>query len=152
MSVESAQYTENEQICAIIDGLECSFPDEVTEQHLRDSETDELTGKTKLVSSNPQRQMVLEWQAEGNSIAPYTPAAIAAPSSVSRRQFKMQISINGVTAEVNAWVSSQPELVQIAFNESGSFSRTDEMLQQGFIDLGFTTDQIDEFFIAASSL
>ncbi len=97
MSVERAQYTENGQICAIIDGLECSFPDEVTEQHLRDPETDELTGETKLVSSNPQRQMVLDWQARGNSIDPYAPPVPAIPDKVSEHQVRLQLTAMGLT-------------------------------------------------------
>ncbi|PSH58759.1 hypothetical protein FY050_03140 [Phyllobacterium endophyticum] len=74
------------------------------------------------------------------------------PTVVSRRQFKMQLAIAGFSTQVNAWISAQPELVQIAFNESGSFNRTDEMLVLGFDALGFTVEQVDQFFTAASRI
>jgi hypothetical protein len=80
-----------------------------------------------------------------------TPPAVV-PNVVSRRQFKMQLAIAGLSTQVSAWVSAQPELVQIAFDESGSFNRDDEMLVRGFTALGFTADQVDAFFTAASQL
>lgn len=77
---------------------------------------------------------------------------IPVPDAVSRRQFKLQLEISGLTAPVSAWVAAQSTLIQIAFAESGSFLRSDPMLQQGFVGLGFTEQQIDEFFIAAGNL
>jgi hypothetical protein len=64
----------------------------------------------------------------------------------------MQLAIAGLSTQVSAWASAQPELVQIAFDESGSFNRDDEMLVRGFTALGFTADQVDAFFTAASQL
>jgi len=158
MSVESARFTETGQIYVVIDGMECSFPDDVTEQHIRDPETDELTGEVKLVSSNAQRQMVLDWQAEGNSIAPYTPPEPVAPDRVSSRQFFMMLdkldetTNPGIYEQVNAWVALQPRAIRLVYEKAGSFVRTDEMLQQGFVALGFTPEQIDAFFTAAVAL
>jgi hypothetical protein len=80
-----------------------------------------------------------------------TPPAVV-PNVVSRRQFKMQLAIAGLSTQVSAWVSAQPELVQIAFDESGSFNRNDEMLALGFDAFGFTMEQVDAFFMDASGL
>jgi hypothetical protein len=43
-------------------------------------------------------------------------------------------------------------LVQIAYENSGTFVRGEPMMQAGFIALGFTEQQIDEFFTAAAGL
>jgi hypothetical protein len=64
----------------------------------------------------------------------------------------MQLEISGLTAAVSNWVASQTPLIRIAFDESGTFQRSDPMLQQGFAGLGFTTQQIDAFFTAAAAL
>lgn len=74
------------------------------------------------------------------------------PKVVSRRQFKMQLAIAGLSDQVSEWVAQQSQLIQIAFNESGTFNLEDEMLQQGFADLGFTSDQVSQFFSDASTL
>ena len=91
--------------------------------------------------------------AAGN-IAPYVPPepVVVVPDSVSSRQFMMQLSISGLTAQVGAWVAAQDELVQIAFAKSGSFLRSEPMMQTGFTALGFTPEQIDAFFTAAALL
>ncbi|MBT1155728.1 hypothetical protein J1C56_09000 [Aminobacter anthyllidis] len=80
--------------------------------------------------------------------APPTPV----PEVVSSRQFKMQLEIDGLTARVEAWVSSQPKLVQIAYVESKAFNRDDPMLRSGFAALGYSSTRVDAFFTAASKL
>lgn len=71
------------------------------------------------------------------------------PDRVFRRQFfmmldKMDASTNpGIYDQVNGWVASQPRAIRIVYENAGSFVRTDEMLQQGFVALGFTSELID---------
>lgn len=74
------------------------------------------------------------------------------PTVISSRQFFLQLAISGLTVQVSAWVATQTVLVQIAFDKSATFIRTDPMLQLGFAELGFTSEQIDAFFTAASAL
>lgn len=151
MGIEFARYTEAGQISAIIDGMECSFPDDVTEQQVRDPETDELTGETIRVSANPQRQKVLDWEAEGNTIEPYSaPATI--PDRVSRRQFRLQLIDARLLATVEGWIATQDDRTKAAYADSGTFLRSDEMLQQGFAALAFTSEQVDNFFTVAATL
>lgn len=84
---------------------------------------------------------------------PFTPPEpIVIPDSVTARQFKMQLVISGLKAIVDAWAAQQEELVQIAYEYSGNFVRTEPMMQAGFAELGFTEEQRDEFFLAASKL
>ena len=74
------------------------------------------------------------------------------PNEVSRRQFKMQLAIAGLTETVEGWVATQDQLVQIAYAESGSFKRNEPMMQTGFDALGLTSEQVDAFFTAAAAL
>lgn len=77
---------------------------------------------------------------------------VVVPDRVTARQFKMQLEIDGLLASVDAWVASQEKLVQIAYANSGTFLRTEPMLQAGFAALGFTQQQGDEFFTNAAAL
>jgi hypothetical protein len=72
--------------------------------------------------------------------------------SVSARQFKLQLLAAGLLDEVDAWIASQSKAVQIAYEYSGTFVRTEPMMASGFAAMGFTEEQIDAFFLAASEL
>ncbi|RWO57386.1 MAG: hypothetical protein EOS14_23965 [Mesorhizobium sp.] len=74
------------------------------------------------------------------------------PDRVSARQFKLQLLSAGLLAEVEAWIASQGAAVQIAYDNSGSFVRSDPTMQAGFAALGFTGAQVDAFFTAAAAL
>lgn len=80
------------------------------------------------------------------------PIPVTVPDRVSSRQFKLQLLASGLLDQVEAWVASQSQAVQIAYANSGTFLRTEPMMQQGFTDLGYTTDQIDAFYTAAAEL
>ena len=88
---------------------------------------------------------------------PYTPPEIepadaTPPESVTARQFKMQLVIAGLKAQVDGWIASQDEIVQVAYEYSGTFVKSEPMMQAGFVALGFTDQQRDDFFLAASKL
>jgi hypothetical protein len=83
------------------------------------------------------------------ALAGSTPPSV---ESVTARQFKMQLAIMGIKAPVDAWVASQNELVQIAYEYSGTFVKSEPMMQSGFDALGFTNEQLEAFFFAASEL
>jgi len=77
------------------------------------------------------------------------------PDRVSSRQFFMMLDIMdattnpGIYDQVNAWVASQPRAIRLVYEKAGSFVRTDEMLQQGFAELGFMPAQVEHFFTEA---
>ena len=73
-------------------------------------------------------------------------------SSVSARQFKLQLLAAGLLDQVDAWIATQSKAVQIAYEYSGMFVRTEPMMAAGFAAMGFTTEQVDNFFSAASEL
>jgi hypothetical protein len=92
--------------------------------------------------------------AAGAAIEPYeapTPVKMV-PDSVTARQFKMQLVIAGLKPQVDGWISSQDEIVQVAYEYSGTFVKSEPMMQAGFVALGFTDQQRDDFFLAASKL
>lgn len=72
--------------------------------------------------------------------------------SVSSRQFKLQLLAAGLLDQVDAWIATQPKAVQIAYEYSGSFVRSEPMMATGFQAMGFTDQQIDDFYTAASKL
>ncbi|TGV61839.1 hypothetical protein EN784_01645 [bacterium M00.F.Ca.ET.141.01.1.1] len=74
------------------------------------------------------------------------------PLSVSARQFKLQLLAAGLLDQVEAFVASQGAAVQIAYDNSGSFVRTEPMMAAGFAALGYTAEQIDAFFVAAAGI
>lgn len=73
-------------------------------------------------------------------------------SSVSARQFKLQLLASGLLDQVDAWIATQSKAVQIAYEYSGMFVRTEPMMAAGFAAMGFTSEQIDDFFTAAAEL
>lgn len=73
-------------------------------------------------------------------------------TSVSARQFKLQLLASGLLDQVDAWIKSQGRAMQIAYEYSGTFVRTEPMMASGFAAMGFTDEQIDAFFSEASQL
>lgn len=81
------------------------------------------------------------------------------PDKVSARQFKLQLlqpilplHPNGIEALVMAFIAASSRDVQISYENSSEFVRGEPMMQAGFAALGFTTAQVDAFFIAAAKL
>lgn len=126
--IEKAGYDEHGNIVATIDGERYTIPDDLSNRH---------------------RKEVAEWEVAGNTVTPYVQPEVPIPDTVSARQFKMQLEIIGKLDAVEAWVNRQNRLVKIAYENSANFVRDEPMMQSGFAQLGFTEEQIDEFFKAA---
>lgn len=118
-------------IIASIDGIEMTVPNDPANRH---------------------RQMIAEWEAAGNTIAAYVAPPVPIPNRVGANQFGKQLVALGLMDQVTAWVNAQDAATQWSFNRSATFVRTDAMMQTGFAALGFTSEQIDQFFLAASLL
>lgn len=95
---------------------------------------------------------IRKWQ--DGTVVPFDPPAPepVIPDRLSRRQFRLALIDAGLLEQVETWVSSQDIRTQAAYADSSTFLRTDEMLQQGFSGLGFTEEQINQFFTDASIL
>ncbi|MDR6632331.1 hypothetical protein J2X72_001115 [Phyllobacterium sp. 1468] len=109
-------------------------------------------GRESVVPVNSDHPVWTAYVEEGGAIDEYIKPSTHTPDIVSSRQFFLQLAVSGLSSQVSAWVAQQDELTQIAFNKSATFRRDDVMLQQGFAGLGFTTGQVDEFFLSASLL
>ncbi len=97
-----------------------------------------------------------EWQ-DGAWV--YVQPPVEVPDRVSARRFKLQMLEpiepgypDGIIDMVEAWIASQSRAVQISYEDSQEFVRTEPMMQAGFAALGFTEQQIDAFFTAAAAL
>jgi hypothetical protein len=77
---------------------------------------------------------------------------VVIPDRVTANQFGKQLVALGLLDQVTTWVGQQSASVQWSFNRSATFVRHDPMMEAGFTALGFTEQQIDEFFIAAAAL
>lgn len=97
---------------------------------------------------------VQQWIADGKPVPDYVPPVpeVVVPDRVTARQFKLALLQAGLLASVEGWINSQSQAVQIAYNNSGTFVRTEPMMQAGFTALGFTPEQIDAFFTAAAEI
>lgn len=80
------------------------------------------------------------------------PSRIPVPQIVTARQFKLQLVASGLIDQVDGWIALQDRATQIAYEYSGTFVRDEPMMQSGFAALGFTPEQVDAFFLAASKL
>ncbi|KQV28520.1 hypothetical protein ASC97_04335 [Rhizobium sp. Root1203] len=74
------------------------------------------------------------------------------PEQVSSRQFKLQLVAAELIDVVGSWIGTQDRAVQVAYEYSGTFVRYEPMMAAGFAAMGFTDQQIDAFFLAASEL
>ncbi|NEJ73778.1 hypothetical protein GR197_25095 [Rhizobium phaseoli] len=72
--------------------------------------------------------------------------------AVSARQFRVTLRRAGLLDQVKVWVAQQDGEIQDAFEYSGTFVKDSPMMVAGFAAMGFSAQQIDEFFSAASQL
>ncbi len=107
-------------------------------------ELPEGAGVTRIVSEAELTDVLAVYGLPG-------PVALV-PDRVTARQFKLQLLAAGLIDQVEAWIATQDRSVQIAFEYSGTFVRDEPMMQAGFAALGFTEQQVDEFFAAAATL
>lgn len=107
------------------------------------------TGFTAAASEDAQ---IGDLYVDGVFISQAQTAQVEPPDRVSRRQFFLQLEIDGIGPQVRAYVDTQPTLVQIAFDNSASFERADPMLQDGFAALGYNDGRVDKFFNDAGAL
>ncbi|MEH7869701.1 hypothetical protein V7795_21475 [Rhizobium laguerreae] len=73
-------------------------------------------------------------------------------SSVSARQFRLMLRRSRLLDQVKAWVAQQDGETQDAFEYSGTFVKDSPMMAAGFKAMGFTPQQVTDFFVAASKL
>lgn len=99
-------------------------------------------GVTRIVSEDELTDVLANYGLAGPSVR--------IPERVTARQFKLQLLADNLLDHVEGWVAAQGKAIQLAYDNSGTFSRDEPMMQAGFRALGFPPEQIDAFFSAAS--
>lgn len=87
----------------------------------------------------------------------FEPPPIPVPTSVTRRQAIQQLIIEGLDDDVQAVIDSIPsatqrKLLQAWYDESQVFERNRPEINQMWLALGRTQEQLDQTFIAAAKL
>lgn len=129
--ITSAQYTEGGSILAIIDGDEYSVPDDMENRH---------------------RQMLADWEADGNTIAAYVAPPAPIPQIVSRFQARAALYGAGLLPSVETAIAAADPLVQMAWVDAQEFRRDSPTILAMAGALGLTDTQVDELFTAASQI
>lgn len=101
--------------------------------------------------------VILGWSNKDYSVIEYIepdpePIPEEIPDRVTSRQFKFRLLDMGLYEIVEGWVNSQDKRTQIGFETSSTFYKEDEMIQTGFKALGFTSEEVDNFFIEAGKI
>jgi len=92
-----------------------------------------------------------ELAADPNTLEYVAPPPVV-PQSVTPRQVRLVLLEQGLLASVEAMIAQQDEATKISWQYASEFRRNDPLLNQLAINLNLTSQQIDEFFIAAAAL
>ena len=85
---------------------------------------------------------------------PALPAAVIVPQVVSRRQARLLLLQQGLLDQVEAMIALQDRATQITWADAIEFKRNDPLLLAlaAAPELNLTSEQLDQFFIAAAQL
>lgn len=133
-------FTENGYIDATIDDERMTVPDDPANRH---------------------RQMIAQWEAQGNTIPAYVPPA-PQPRTLNRIQFEFMVEKLGIAAAIDAAIEAMPETTEAEQNakimarvlkRSGQeFVRSHPLFTVLAPAVGVTSDQIDEAWAKAEAL
>lgn len=99
-------------------------------------------------TGNVPNDDVSSWRwADGNIVA-----AKFVPASVTPRQVRLLLLQQGLLSQVEQMIAAQDEATKITWEFALEFKRDDPLLNALGANLGLTSEQIDDFFIAASNL
>lgn len=76
----------------------------------------------------------------------------AVPKYITPRQCRLVLYQQGLLGNVEAMIQQSTEDVRIAWEYASEFRRNDPLLAQFAANLGLTSKQLDDFFIAAHQL
>ena len=129
--IESARYTKSGSIIAVIDGVEMTVPNDMGNRH---------------------RQMIAEWEAEGNTIEPYVPPPEPVPSAVSMFQARAALLAAGLYEAVDAAIQQAGGVNLVAWEYATEVRRDSPMVQAMAQQLGLTDEQVDDLFRQAAAI
>jgi hypothetical protein len=106
--------------------------------------------------ANTDYREYLEWVDAGNTPQAADPITPQIPHSVTMRQARQQLFIDGLLSSVDPAIASLPspqkELAQIEWDKSQTVERDRPLVQQLGAALGLNDEQLDTLFINASKL
>lgn len=79
-------------------------------------------------------------------------AAPTVPATVTPRQVRLLLLSQNLLPQVEAMIASSTEDVRITWEYATEFKRNDPLLGQLAGELGLSSEQVDQFFIAAAAL
>lgn len=88
------------------------------------------------------------WRWNGSEISAITPV----PQSITPRQTRLLLLQQNKLAEVEAMIAQQDEATRITWEYALVFMRDDPLLNSLAANMGWTSSELDAFFIQASSL
>lgn len=102
-------------------------------------------------SVNGDYQTYLAWVAAGNTPTPYT-APVVIPFSVTPFQAKAALLVAGLLPAVEAAIAAAAPIAQLAWSDATAFTRDSPTIAALSAQLGLTSAQVDDLFIAAASI
>lgn len=94
----------------------------------------------------------LTWVSKGNTPTPYVAPPAQVPGTVTPFQAKAALLQSGLLDTVKAAIASAPPLVQLAWTDATEFTRDSPTIAALSAQLGLTSEQVDDLFIAASAI
>lgn len=139
-----ARYNAQGFVVAIVDGYEMTIPDDMDNRH---------------------RRMLADWEAGGNTIAPYEPPPSPTPEEnratmppLTARQLRLGLigggfSLSDVEATIDGIPDAQQKAVaEIEWQYAVQFERMHPLIEQVGASLGMTPEQIDALWEQALGL
>ncbi len=124
-------YTESGSISATIDGILMTVPDDLSNRH---------------------RQMIAEWETEGNTIPAYEPPATNPFAPLKPYQFWGAVRATGHEIDLNAWVDTIADPVQKGIASamlefSLEFRRDHPLIEAARIHLEMTETELNDLWL-----
>lgn len=130
--IESATYTENGSIVAVIDGQELIVPNDMDNRH---------------------RVMLEEWASDGNVIEPYVEPVLtpeehrALMKPISKRQLRLTLVRNGISlADLDAAILTMGDEAIIEWQDASEYRRLHPLLNQVATYLNLSQEQVDQMW------
>lgn len=93
-----------------------------------------------------------KWVIQTIDPATLPPPPPSVPHRITPRQCRLVLYQQGLLGNVEAMIQQSTEDVRIAWEYASEFRRDDPLLAQFAANLGLTSKQLDDFFIAAHQL